>query len=262
MPSATNPSDGVKIHYEVEGDGPPLLLHHGFTARLEGWREMGYADALKDDYRLVLMDARGHGQSDKPHDAAAYAMDLLVSDVTAVLDDLGADQSHFFGYSMGGYTGFGMLKHAPDRVASLVIGGMHPRGPGAEWFNQRAEELQNGMEAYVAEREAQMGRRMAERRRSSVLANDAEALVASALGSRDTRGLEDGLATATQPCLVFAGDQDDVHDLAQQAADQMPNATFVSLAGLAHLAALTRSDLVLPHVTEFLARVTVVKSPL
>src|SRR4051812_9895736 len=74
MPYVTN--DGVRIHYAVEGDGPPLLLHHGFTIDLTAWYAWGYVDALKEEYRLILIDARGHGASDKPHDPAAYEMDL------------------------------------------------------------------------------------------------------------------------------------------------------------------------------------------
>ena len=61
-------NDGLQIHYEVEGQGPPLILLHWWTGSLEDWRLFGYVDALKDTYRLILIDARGHGQSDKPHD--------------------------------------------------------------------------------------------------------------------------------------------------------------------------------------------------
>jgi pimeloyl-ACP methyl ester carboxylesterase len=66
MPYATN--DGVCIHYQEEGSGPPLVLLHGFTLSLEHWRDSGYVTALRDDSRLILMDPRGHGASDKPHD--------------------------------------------------------------------------------------------------------------------------------------------------------------------------------------------------
>jgi pimeloyl-ACP methyl ester carboxylesterase len=59
-------SDGIRIHYEVEGDGPPLVLQHGFGQKASSWRLGGYVDALKSQYRLVLVDARGHGESDKP----------------------------------------------------------------------------------------------------------------------------------------------------------------------------------------------------
>jgi pimeloyl-ACP methyl ester carboxylesterase len=91
MPDATN--DGVRIHYEREGNGPPLVLQHGFTGSLEGWRDSGYVDALKSAYELILIDARGHGRSDKPHDPAAYTLDKRAADVLAVLDDAGIERA-------------------------------------------------------------------------------------------------------------------------------------------------------------------------
>ena len=83
-------------------------------------------DALKGDYRLILVDARGHGQSDKPQDPSAYGLEKRVADVTSVVDAMGVAKAHFWGYSMGGWIGFGMAKYAPDRVDRLVIGGSHP----------------------------------------------------------------------------------------------------------------------------------------
>ena len=65
MPYANN--HGIRLHYQVEGAGPPLVLQHGFSDSLESWYEMGYVTPLKQDYRLILIDARGHGASDKPH---------------------------------------------------------------------------------------------------------------------------------------------------------------------------------------------------
>jgi len=64
MPYADN--QGVRIHYQIEGLGHPLVLQHGFTESIEDWYECGYVDALRRDYRLILVDARGHGKSDKP----------------------------------------------------------------------------------------------------------------------------------------------------------------------------------------------------
>jgi pimeloyl-ACP methyl ester carboxylesterase len=64
MPYANN--NGVKIYYEVEGQGPPLLMLHGFAGSLEDWREAGYVAAFKNDYQLILVDLIGHGKSDKP----------------------------------------------------------------------------------------------------------------------------------------------------------------------------------------------------
>src|SRR5262245_45451325 len=89
MPYAEN--GGVRLYFEVEGNGPPLVLHAGGAQRLQDWRreELDYVQALRGEYQLILMDPRGHGQSDKPHDAAAYAYQTRVQDVTAVLDTVG-----------------------------------------------------------------------------------------------------------------------------------------------------------------------------
>jgi pimeloyl-ACP methyl ester carboxylesterase len=124
MPIVAN--QGIRIHYEVEGQGPPLVLQHGFTDSLLGWYERGYVDALKQRYHLILVDARGHHLSDKPHDADAYATEIHVADVLAVLDDLDIRRAHYYGYSMGGWIGFGLAQHAPHRMGSMIFGGASP----------------------------------------------------------------------------------------------------------------------------------------
>jgi pimeloyl-ACP methyl ester carboxylesterase len=89
---------GAKIYYEEEGDGPPLVLLHGLTSNSHAtWRDAGYVEALKRDYRLILIDARGHGKSDKPHDRASYVWPTPVNDVVAVLDKLAIPQAHILG---------------------------------------------------------------------------------------------------------------------------------------------------------------------
>jgi pimeloyl-ACP methyl ester carboxylesterase len=99
MPDARG--SGIRIHYEVAGDGPPLVLHHGLSGTGEDFVEFGYVEGLTGLRRLVYIDARGHGQSDKPHDPAAYTPQRMVEDIVAVLDDLEVEQADFFGYSMG-----------------------------------------------------------------------------------------------------------------------------------------------------------------
>ena len=124
MPYADNGS--VRIYYQVEGEGPALVLQHGFTESVVDWSEAGYVEALRPDYRLILIDARGHGASDKPHDPDAYVLNRRVADVVAVLDALDIAKALFWGYSMGGWIGFGIAKYAKERVRALVIGGQHP----------------------------------------------------------------------------------------------------------------------------------------
>lgn len=126
MPFAEN--RGVRIRFEVEGHGPALVLHHGFSENMRTWYWKGFVEALQEAYKLILFDVRGHGASDKPHDPDAYCLASYVTDVVAVLDALKINQTHYFGYSLGGWTGFGLAQHAPDRLGSLTIGGAHPYG--------------------------------------------------------------------------------------------------------------------------------------
>src|SRR3954453_8073780 len=100
----------------TEGEGLLLVLQHGSSDSLESWRQFGYVAALKHTHRLILIDARGHGRSDKPHDPAAYDIALRAGDVVAVLDDLGIRETSYLGTSMGGWIGFGVAKYAPERV--------------------------------------------------------------------------------------------------------------------------------------------------
>lgn len=254
MPYATN--DGVRIYYEREGSGPPLILQHGFTRTLENWRDNGYTDALRSDYDLILVDARGHGRSDKPHDPTAYAPDQRAGDITAVLDDAGIDRAIFWGYSMGGHIGYACARYAPERFDALILGGAHPYARDPAQARQRAEALRtNGLEQYVADGERREGPLPAVMR-ERVLANDVEALAAAAMGSGAAPDFSAALADLRIPVLIYAGDRDQpVHDEAARAAQGLAHVTFVSLPGLMHVQASRRSDLVLPQVMPFLAEV-------
>ena len=95
MPFTAN--KGIRIHYEVAGQGAPLVLQHSLGRSLDAWWDFGYAQVLSQDYQLILIDARGHGASDKPHDAGAYQMEGMVGDVVAVLDALGISRAHYYG---------------------------------------------------------------------------------------------------------------------------------------------------------------------
>ena len=87
MPYAEN--EGLNIYYEVEGSGTPVVFAHPYSMSLEDWRESGYVQSFADNFKVILVDARGHGRSDKPHDPALYSRSKCAADHIAVLDDLG-----------------------------------------------------------------------------------------------------------------------------------------------------------------------------
>jgi pimeloyl-ACP methyl ester carboxylesterase len=94
-------SRGWSISFRAEGDGPPLVLLHGWSQWSAQWREYGYAGQLAAPFRVIAVDLLGHGESDRPHDPDEYAEALLVADIVAVLDAEGAGRACVWGYSLG-----------------------------------------------------------------------------------------------------------------------------------------------------------------
>ena len=254
MPYVDN--SGISIHYHVEGDGPPLVLQHGLTNSLQTWYAYGFVEELKKDYRLILVDARGHGRSSTPHDPKDYDLKLRVSDVLAVMDDLGVDKAHYMGYSMGGRIGFGIVKYALDRFHSLILGGISADTPNTDNPPEdRINSLRQGMAHYVAEAEANEGP-MEAGRKERLLDNDPEALIAATTAPRGTDGVEELLPGLDLPCLLYCGDADGFYLGSKKASQDIPNSVFVSLPGLNHVEASRAGELVLPHVTKFLREAT------
>ncbi len=255
MPYATN--QGVQIYYEIEGSGPPIILVHGFGGDGETWRDWGFVEALKDDYNLITIDVRGHGSSDKPHDSSAYYSRIMAHDCISVLDTLGIEKVHFWGYSMGGGVGFRMAQHAPHRLNSLILGGIQPYESEADEpnpFNWLLDTLEQGLDAWVGlgEQLFQLTPKMKER----FLTSDIEALKACFLSDSGER-LEGILQAIEIPCLIYVG-EDDVSEFsgAKKCATEISNARFISFPGFDHMATMVQSEVVLPHIKQFLEEVT------
>jgi pimeloyl-ACP methyl ester carboxylesterase len=247
MPFAGN--GGVRIHYETAGDGPDLVLHHGTMGSGPDWVELGYVEALQDRHRLILIDARGHGRSDKPHDPAAYDLRLRAADVVAVLDDLRVQRADFLGYSMGGWIGFGLAKHFPERFNSFIIGGAHPYAENTQAIRDRMPE---DPAVFAAGLEKTYGALLTPARRARLLTND---LVALRALTQDRESLADILPAVTTPSLLFVGELDPRLAQGRRAASEMPNATFFSLPGCDHVGTTRRTDIIIPRIRAFLREV-------
>lgn len=256
--------NGIRIHYEVEGRGVPLVLHPGFVGSVEDWHDAGYVAALKDQYRLVLIDPRGQGQSDMPHEPAAYAAHHRVGDVLAILDAEGIERTHFWGYSLGGWVGSLLGVAAPDRLRSLIIGASHPFGghPRPSESDAFLEGLRRGMAVLVHDWEASVPDFwLSPGERQRWLAADPEALAAARLQRLTEPDLSrESIAAIRISALLYAGTRDEPAAV-EHAARAMSNAEFVSLEGLDHAQTLARSDLIMPSVLAFLARVDGTTNP-
>ena len=253
MPYATNSDDGIRIHYEVEGKGSPLVMLTGFAGSGQRWRE-GYVQPLIGDQQIILIDPRGHGGSPKPHEPDDYAPHKDVADVIAVLDHLRIDRAHLMGYSMGGGIALWVARRAPERARSLIIGGAVPM-PRDQILEDLLTAGTEGIVQVFEERFDAVGDEVPESWKAISRANDIEALIAR----RMSRGMvpDHVLAGMTIPALFYAGTEDSVHARAKRAAELMPNATFVSIEGRDHVQAAAPSvaEFVIPHIKEFLSGV-------
>ena len=239
--------EGVQIHYQVAGDGPPLVLHHGFSDDLRGWHEYGYVGALAPHYKLILIDGRGHGRSDKPHIATAYTQKTRAYDVLAVLDALQIERAFYFGYSLGGWIGFGLATYAPERMRAYVLGGIQPYGQNFDSFRHVLSQGTEAWAALLADKAPAFRPHQLQRFRD----NDAQALMASLI---DRPEISDILPTIGQPVLMYAGTDDPICPAVRRAAAELPNGEFFTLPDLNHIQTNLQGEMIAGRVIDFLAR--------
>jgi len=242
---------GVKIHYEVHGSGPPLILTHGYSFTSDMWR--GQIEALSKHHKLVLWDMRGHGQSDYPLDPKAYSEALTVADIAALLDEIGAESAIVGGLSLGGYMSLAFYRAHPNRVRALLI---IDTGPGfkkddaREVWNKRALDT-----AERFEREGLAVLQSASRERSMVSHRDASGLARAARGMLTQRdaGVIEVLPEIKVPSLIVVG-ADDAPFLAASdyMAVKIPGAKKVVIPSAGHAVNIDQPQAFIDAVLPFL----------
>src|ERR1700735_2214040 len=243
--------DGVDIYYEVHGDGPPLLLTHGYSSTSEMWN--GQVEALSKHHKLVLWDMRGHGRSDYPSDPAAYSEALPVADMAALLDAVGASRAIVGGLSLGGYMSLAFYRAHPERVSALLI---IDTGPGfkkddaRETWNKRAQDTGDRFD-----REGLAILTSASRERATVSHRDASGLARAARGmltQRDASVIE-LLPNIKVPSLVVVG-ADDTPFLAASdyMAAKIPGAEKAVIPGAGHVVNIDQPQAFIDAVVPFL----------
>lgn len=199
--------DGLELAYRDEGEGDPILLIHGFASSLDvNWVGPGWFDTLKrDGRRVIAIDNRGHGASEKLYDPAFYGADVMAGDAFALLDHLEIERADVMGYSMGARITALMAIGRPGRLRSGVLGGM---GEGLLHGAPSADAIAEGLVAPsvedIVDPMAKTFRRFADatgsdRRALSACMRAQRALVSAAM-----------LATIEVPVLVAVGTEDDV----------------------------------------------------
>lgn len=208
-------SEGVRIRFVEQGAGEPVMLIHGLLGSIDDWRRTTQVmEALSRDYRVIALDLRGHGQSDKPQDPAAYGVQLT-EDLSRLLDHLKIDRAHIVGYSFGGAVVGKLLVTKPERFVSAILGGSAVRQRGTQQDIDAAESQAAGFladppmgpvlrRAFPTLSDAELR----ERSRQILGPSNPQALAAFVRGSVSLAVTEADLAKIRVPVLAIVGSND------------------------------------------------------
>jgi pimeloyl-ACP methyl ester carboxylesterase len=241
-------SNGVKIHYTVEGKGEPLVLVHGFAVNVTlQWGPV--IRALGSQYQIIALDNRGHGRSGKPHDPKQYGMQM-VEDVVRLMDHLKVKKAHVAGYSLGAFVTLKMLATHPDRFVTATLGGAGLGDPKEVGFlDKLGASIERGNNfGPLIERLNPPGRPKPTEQEikstSQFLAalNDTKALAAAIRGMKELVVDEEKLKAIKVPTLAMVGDQDPLKDTVDALRGKLPNYRTVVIEGADHLNAFARPE--------------------
>ncbi|GAB4357036.1 MAG: alpha/beta hydrolase [Oricola sp.] len=235
MPSFTH--DNLRLSYFDEGDpaGDPVLLIHGFASnKTINWIHPGWLETLgKAGYRVVAIDNRGHGESDKPHDTDAYTPEKMAGDAIALMRHLKIPRAHVMGYSMGARISAFMALTAPEMMRSVVFGGLGiGMVEGLGGWEGIAEALRADSIDDVTEPRLRMFRAFADQTGSDRIA------LAACIQSSRKKLTPQQAGTIETPALIAVGTKDDIAGSPRALAALMPNAEAVDIPGRDHMRAV------------------------
>ena len=244
--------DGVQVFYEAAGAGSAVLLSHGYGATSQMWK--GQVDALKDEYRVITWDMRGHGQTDSPDDPAVYSEAATVDDMAAILREEGVTQAVIGGLSLGGYMSLAFYLKHPEMVRALMLFDTGPgyRNPQArQAWNETAETRAKAFEERgLAAAGGGAEVRVSQHRSAAGLAKAARGMLAQF----DARVIE-SLADIKVPTLILVGAKDQPFLAATDyMTTRIPNATKVVIEDAGHAANIHQPAAFNQAVTDFLKR--------
>lgn len=227
-------SEGFELAYEVYGDGPPIVAVHGFGSNgIVNWVATGWVETLTEaGYRVITLDNRGHGESEKLYEAERYDAREMARDVANLIDHLGYEQAALIGYSMGARISAFVAIQNPEKVACAIFGGLGANMPTPTLDSDEIIAALNADSlAEVTHPTGRQFRIFADHTKS-----DRKALAACMAGSRTPVPVEE-LESIEVPVLVAVGSEDDVGGAPQPLADMLPRGEALVIERRDHMRA-------------------------
>jgi pimeloyl-ACP methyl ester carboxylesterase len=225
-------ADGLRIAYCTAGEGPQVLLLHGFASSIEqNWGATGWLRTLGDaGFRVVALDFRGHGESDKPRDPKWYGAAMLL-DILAVTEAAEAQNAQVMGYSMGGMLGIHFLLNNPARVKRLIVAGV-----GARYFSRPLHY--SAISAALKDRTVSADPTAATFRKFASQRGKDPLALASCIEAEFPRHAAEELRRIDREVLVVCGTRDEASGPPEPLAKVFPNGHAVALPGRDHMSAV------------------------
>lgn len=248
--------DGTRVAYDVAGNGPALLLVHGLGRDRRVWHDAGYVAALSPEFTVITMDLRGHGESDKPTEAAAYSSEALLGDLHRIADACAAEKFSYWGYSYGGTIGVQVAGHSPRAERVVIAGSYFGSQRDEEWLHQGLAQTEMVIGALEHGQLDALGLDEAER---ATIARFSPHVARAAL--QGIAGFPDVQPAAARcPALVYTGTQDHAREAIerQRPALEAAGVRVHVFEGLNHPQLVTSRETVLPVVGAFLREPAVV----
>ncbi|MCP3922056.1 MAG: alpha/beta fold hydrolase [Desulfobacterales bacterium] len=245
-------SGKYNIHYQIIGQGKPLVLYHWSLTTLTSWYELGYVDQLKSKYKLILPDALGHGKSDTPYGLEHYTLKQRVYDLVAVLNSAYIESCDFYGFSMGGWVGFGLPIYAPEKFNSIMIGAAHPFDSSMQPIRDLiVSGIENGMETFINDFESFFGKQT-ENQKEKIRQFDLKALLDVA---QDRENLESHFpAMSGSKIFLLVGENDLAFDSMKRCHQKLKGSTLKTFPDLDHAGLCIRPNFVVSNITKFIER--------